>query len=914
MKTPFSKLAITALITISAIMPLRAEVSFWVRANSAPFVFVSAKDALASSDSRYARWPGQALTGHVKTSDGATWWLCTLSGTNTASIILNNGNRSRNPANETAVITGITSSKRYFYYNNYNFYLDITATKDAAAYAFLQPYASVDWTTDGAIFKVDGSQLVSCGGYNNGSEVFLWTNNTEKNEGSDIVFQRCNPSSGDIWNSFSAAYYKGGFYETSGWDSGFESDTQYRALVFHPGVAHDSNTFPDDNFRSFLTTKFPTETADGWWTPEELAGVKSINCSKSYSTPASQKISILDGIQHFASITILGVKDNLLNSLDVSQNTALTDLDCSENSSLTSLDLSNNTALTTLDCSNTALPSLDLSNNIDLTELTCKENQWTALDVSHNTALKKLDCGGNKLPSLDVTHNTALTELNCGANQLPSLDVSLNTALSNLTCGGNLFTSLDLSHNTALTNLSCTGNKLAKLDLTQNTLLRELYCGYTTMKSLILPQTSTLQRVNCENALNYGPVGKLPSLDVTHNPGLKYLYCSGHKIPSLDVTHNPSLVYLDCDHNLLPSLDVSQNPLLTTLYCQENQILSLDATNNTNLKLLVCGFNLLTELILPQPTATNLSDIRCQDNQLTEIDVTPYAALKALYCSKNQLSTLDVTKNTALTTLYCNDNQLTSLNVSNNTALKTLSCYNNQLASLDVTKNTKLTTFECQRNHLTSLDISKNTLLTNDRNLDVQRQTVDIGRIYQFTANGKTYYYVPLDEEYKGGDRSFTDIVLALQGHTTASFIPFTLERVQWRDNSDIPKGNCELFHGTAQIAEQNGAPRRAQALSDGLDPDHIYGDILLFDGTQDYISYNYDIHRSNKTTMMDVTMTWTGADIPTAINIVEHTKDIATIHYINLAGVGKDTPWDGINIVITTYDDGTQKITKAVY
>ena len=52
----------------------------------------------------------------------------------------------------------------------------------------------------------------------------------------------------------------------------------------------------------------------------------------------------------------------------------------------------------------------------------------------------------------------------------------------------------------------------------------------------------------------------------------------------------------------------------------------------------------------------------------------------------------------------------------------------------------------------------------------------------------------------------------------------------------------------------------------------------------------------------------------PTAINIVEHTKDIATIHYINLAGVGNDTPWDGINIVITTYDDGTQKITKAVY
>lgn len=71
-----------------------------------------------------------------------------------------------------------------------------------------------------------------------------------------------------------------------------------------------------------------------------------------------------------------------------------------------------------------------------------------------------------------------------------------------------------------------------------------------------------------------------------------------------------------------------------------------------------------------------------------------------------------MSKNTALTELYCNDNQLTNLDVSDANVLGALYCQNNQLTSLSVSKSTVLSYLICFSNQLTSLDVSKNTSLT----------------------------------------------------------------------------------------------------------------------------------------------------------------------------------------------------------
>ena len=92
---------------------------------------------------------------------------------------------------------------------------------------------------------------------------------------------------------------------------------------------------------------------------------------------------------------------------------------------------------------------------------------------------------------------------------------------------------------------------------------------------------------------------------------------------------------------------------------------------------------------------TALTRLDCNNNALTELDVTQNTALERLYCYNNALTALDVTKNTALTRLDCNNNALTALDVTKNTALTYLDCSNNVLTALDVTKNTKLTYLNC---------------------------------------------------------------------------------------------------------------------------------------------------------------------------------------------------------------------------
>ena len=61
-----------------------------------------------------------------------------------------------------------------------------------------------------------------------------------------------------------------------------------------------------------------------------------------------------------------------------------------------------------------------------------------------------------------------------------------------------------------------------------------------------------------------------------------------------------------------------------------------------------------------------------------------FIALEFLQCDDNQITEIDVSNNINLLQLFCNNNQLTSLNVSNNPLLNHLYCFGNLLTTLDV--------------------------------------------------------------------------------------------------------------------------------------------------------------------------------------------------------------------------------------
>ncbi len=121
---------------------------------------------------------------------------------------------------------------------------------------------------------------------------------------------------------------------------------------------------------------------------------------------------------------------------------------------------------------------------------------------------------------------------------------------------------------------------------------------------------------------------------------------------------------------------------LTELDCDANQLTSLDVSNNTALTSLMCYDNQLTSLDVSG--ATDLTTLRCEVNQLTSLDVTNNTDLFGLGFSNNQLTSIDLTQNAVLSYLLCNNNQLTNLDVTQNTDLIELNCKNNQLQCLNM--------------------------------------------------------------------------------------------------------------------------------------------------------------------------------------------------------------------------------------
>ena len=492
---------------------------------------------------------------------------------------------------------------------------------------------------------------------------------------------------------------------------------------------------------------------------------------------SDQKLTDLSGIEWFRGLTYLNCCDNQLTTLDVSANTALTQLYCFNNQ-LTSLDVSANTALTQLYCFNNQLTSLDVSGCTALEELYCYDNQLTSLDVSANTALIQLYCFNNQLTSLDITKLTALKGWYCG---LQTSDGTAEQDLKLILTEDQYLLWKDRLGNTS-------DNKRVTVKVTDGT-VTGVTLDYTECRLIIgdpVTLTATVEpgyaadktvswSVNPEGMVRLETDGNsctvtaestgTATVTVTTADGGKTAQCTVtvydantminlsfiaavEKATNIGWDKNDDGTVSLTDANLekiraVTELDIN-GPLfteegkltdlsgiewftgLTYLSCNDNNLTELDVSKNTALETLSCSGNQLTTLDVSKNTV--LTDLSCSSNQLTTLDVSANRLLEDLSCSGNQLTTLDVSANTALEYLRCRSNQLMTLDVSANTALRWLWCEDNQLAALDVSKNTALDILYCERNQLAALDVSGCTALTRLRCDDNNLTELDVSK------------------------------------------------------------------------------------------------------------------------------------------------------------------------------------------
>jgi len=146
---------------------------------------------------------------------------------------------------------------------------------------------------------------------------------------------------------------------------------------------------------------------------------------------------------------------------------------------------------------------------------------------------------------------------------------------------------------------------------------------------------------------------------------------------------------------------------LKTLRCNDNNLTELDLSSNTLLESLACDNNKISSLNLS--SLKNLREVYCTNAGLKTLDVSGCSALEELYCYTNSLDVLYVSTNTKLVSLDCQENNITALDLTSNSALEFLDCSTNKITSLSLANNPGIKWLYCHDLNLSSngLDVSK---------------------------------------------------------------------------------------------------------------------------------------------------------------------------------------------------------------
>ena len=157
---------------------------------------------------------------------------------------------------------------------------------------------------------------------------------------------------------------------------------------------------------------------------------------------------------------------------------------------------------------------------------------------------------------------------------------------------------------------------------------------------------------------------------------------------------------------------------ITSLICQNNLLTELDISSNKALTALSASGNMLSEIDLSRNTRMENLDLGMTSkdgvtygNDLTELDLSKNRNLKNLSCVSNKLKKLDLSGCPKIEIVKCSENRLTELNVAGCGNLWQLECFSNNLKQLDLSGNPELTRLYCSDNKLTSLDLRGNTSL-----------------------------------------------------------------------------------------------------------------------------------------------------------------------------------------------------------
>ena len=401
----------------------------------------------------------------------------------------------------------------------------------------------------------------------------------------------------------------------------------------------DKNSFPDDEFRKFVT-QFDSNK-DGAFNKTELGLVSQMSL---FDLP----IHSIEGIRYFYNLQDFGAHGTQVEEFDLSNMTQLLRVDIDDlysEPTVRSINVKGCTDLASFCCECDKIQELNLSTNINLKQLVCN-GKIESLDLSNNKLLERLVISNDKLTTLigndwshlwdleifckqlqsfnlsnypevtyisisadletlDLSHCPKLNELTVVSSRLKSLDTGKNNRLTRLQVTSSQISSFDLSHNQELEAFTCSGENIQKVTIAKDAEIRMLcVSGCPMLKQLDISSCSKLMELYCSNC-------GLTKLDISHNPNLKWLECLENPLTAIsDFGNNPLLECLVLSDCKMSTVDLSKNTMLRTLTLRRMDLTSLDLSKNIELISIDLSDNLLTELDLSKVYVLYYVDLR----------------------------------------------------------------------------------------------------------------------------------------------------------------------------------------------------------------------------------------------------------------------------------------------------------------
>ena len=391
---------------------------------------------------------------------------------------------------------------------------------------------------------------------------------------------------------------------------------------------------------------------------------------------------------------------------------------------------------------------------------------------------------------------------------------------------------------------------------------------------------------------------------------------SGLEISDLTgIEYFSNLWTLNCSNNQLTGLDLTGNPTLSYLNCRDNKLTRLNVSHLPELEeLVVSGNYLLEELELPNKSYSNSGTFYLYASgcsSLDELDLSPVSEALRTLVLENAISLceLDLRACTHLTRLNVNGSGLASLDLSNNHYLFHTSVYPDGMDEITWKSYDEI---EEYYGHIgpTSDVIEFGVIKPTVRMMSAEKSHFGVNE-YNDPRFLLFFYLGEVEGKQTLAERLGN-------GFTMDSIVPGTL------NGGYILEPNQTITDDMPDyVKEINTSRLESKVLI--LDPSsyqlkfNVYtGFTPLGSGCGEWLSprrggatlkeeyTEEDLDRIERFGQLEVVIDWYTPNMVTSVLGLKSDTAVKSVKYFNIAGMSSDTPFEGLNIVVTTHTDGT--------